>query len=544
MIISFFFISILLISLYGISFILKYAFVDNASNLKIYNIDIVYGIILLVTILMLANFFFPIKYSVFPIFFIGFFLFIYGLKKKILHLKYTFYNIIGLLILVYISSNNGPIYDTQLYHHQILNWSYDYKIVFNLVSLEERYGMISPWYLLLSIGNFKVNDAYLANLINYIPFFILISEFISEKRGKLTYPKLYLIFANIYIFFFSLIHPFQNGTILMNLGSLGSDTAGSIFFILTIYFFLKCNENLKIEFYNLTLIFSILSIFCKISNLPLLFLVLALIYQSKFIFLKLKINLFIIFLFLIWFVRNFIISGCLIFPVSFSCLDLDMFISKSNIETYSNIVKSFARTAPTYENFMNLEFSINSNKWFLPWVNNYFVKSSITQIMSLLSFIFIIPFMKALMQQKKNFYVKIILIFSLATSLILWLQAPDIRFAVGLLISIPIILVIFSFRIEFLEKFNFIIKNFLILIFVCLIFKNFQNYKYFFEKSLFQRDYKIDSIKKIDSIENFDISQNKNDGGFCFDIEPICLIQDKKIQVSYNKLKYLHFTSN
>uniref|UniRef100_UPI003F874D10 hypothetical protein n=1 Tax=Candidatus Pelagibacter sp. HIMB1521 TaxID=3413344 RepID=UPI003F874D10 len=274
MIISFFFFIILLIPLYGISFILKIAFREDSSSLKINNIDIVYGIILLLTTLILVNFFFPIKYSIFPIFFIGFLLLIYAIKKKALHLKNIFYNAVALLILFYISSNNGPIYDTQLYHHQILHWSYDYKIVINLVSLEERYGMISPWYLLLSIGNFKVNGAYLANLINYIPFFILISEFINKKEGKLSYSKLFLISSNIYIFFFSLIHPFQNGTILMNLGSLGSDTAGSIFFILTIYFFLKCNENLKVEFYNLTLIFSILSIFCKISNLPLLFLVL------------------------------------------------------------------------------------------------------------------------------------------------------------------------------------------------------------------------------------------------------------------------------
>ena len=244
------------------------------------------------------------------------------------------------------------------------------------------------------------------------------------------------------------------------------------------------------------------------------------------------------------FLRNFIISGCLIYPVSISCLGLDIFLSKGNIDTYSNIIKSFARTAPNYENFMNLDFSIYSTNWILPWFNNYFIKSSITQIMGFTTLIFIIPFIKSFINEKKNFYVKIILIFSFVISFILWLQAPDIRFAVGLLISIPALLVIFSFKLEFLEKFNFLIKNFLIFVFVLLVFKNFQNYKFFFEKSLFLRDYKIDSIKKVNSVENFDIFINNNDGGFCYDVEPICLLKDKKIKVSYNKFNYLHFKSN
>ncbi|WP_440649189.1 hypothetical protein, partial [Candidatus Pelagibacter sp. HIMB1521] len=253
---------------------------------------------------------------------------------------------------------------------------------------------------------------------------------------------------------------------------------------------------------------------------------------------------FIIFLLLIWFLRNFIISGCLIFPVSFSCLGFDIFISKDNIENYSNIVKSFARTAPNYENFMNKEFSLHSNDWFLSWFKNYFMKSSITQIMGFTSLIFIFPFLKSLLKQKEFFYAKIILIFSLVSSFILWLQAPDIRFALGLLISITTILFIFSFKIEFFEKFNFLITNFLILIFIFLILKNFQNYRYFFVKSLFQRDYKIDSIKNVNSIGNFDIFHNSNDGGFCYDVEPICLIRNKKIQLNYTKFKYLYFKSN
>ena len=102
MIISFFLIIILIIFLYGISFISKFVFVDKSSNLKIGNADIVYGIILLVSFLMLVNFFFPIKYFIVPLFLTGLSLFIYAIKKKIFYLKNLYKNIIALLVLVYI----------------------------------------------------------------------------------------------------------------------------------------------------------------------------------------------------------------------------------------------------------------------------------------------------------------------------------------------------------------------------------------------------------------------------------------------------------
>ena len=41
---------------------------------------------------------------------------------------------------------------------------------------------------------------------------------------------------------------------------------------------------------------------------------------------------------------------------------------------YSNIVQSFARDTPLRQNFTNFEYSLNSFQWFVPWLNEYFLK--------------------------------------------------------------------------------------------------------------------------------------------------------------------------
>jgi hypothetical protein len=59
--------------------------------------------------------------------------------------------------------------------------------------------------------------------------------------------------------------------------------------------------------------------------------------------LKEKINIFMIILFLIWFLKNLIISGCLIFPVIFTCLNPDWAPSTDEIDYFSKVIKGFAR---------------------------------------------------------------------------------------------------------------------------------------------------------------------------------------------------------
>ena len=191
MIVSFLSFIILLIVLYGYSAFFK-STLDNSKikshkALEVINTDIIYGLFLLIVILIFFHFLLPLKYLIFPIFFLGLLLFIYYIKKKIF--KFENINLILLItfIVFFINSSNGPTYDTQLYHHQILNWNSGYKIAMNLVLVDGRMGIVSPWYLFLSLGNIKFFDSIIALIFNFVPVYIFTSEAVNSLKKKIRY---------------------------------------------------------------------------------------------------------------------------------------------------------------------------------------------------------------------------------------------------------------------------------------------------------------------------------------------------------------------
>ncbi len=64
----------------GYSFIFK-NFINNKDN-EVSNLDLLYGIILLILLSTVLNLFFPLKYFFYITILFGFIFFLYGLKKK------------------------------------------------------------------------------------------------------------------------------------------------------------------------------------------------------------------------------------------------------------------------------------------------------------------------------------------------------------------------------------------------------------------------------------------------------------------------------
>ena len=330
---TFYFILILIIlSLYGFSYISKLIFTFHYHKKKnitiVQNIDLVYGVFFSIFLLIILHFFIPIKLISFLFFLIGFSTFIYFFFKK----KFNFNNIIKFLLalffLLYITSSHSPTYDTQLYHYQILNWNYDYKIAINLALIDDRLGMVSPWHLFLGLGNIKIYNTYVAYFLNYIPIILLILEILNIRKINLKIPEIFLILSVSFILIFSLIHPFQNGTILMHLGSLGTDLPAALFFILSICYFLRCfYENKYYNFY-LLIIYISLAILSKISYITLLILPAILILNKKHFFGKNYFSIAVFFVFFFWIIRSVLNNGCIIFPAKNTCLNLKVRLMK------------------------------------------------------------------------------------------------------------------------------------------------------------------------------------------------------------------------
>ena len=476
----FFFLLIIYISLIGFSIY----FIDKILRLKkkeFYNLDILYGIFFVILLAIISNFFIPLIYLGIIFVPIGLILIFLFFKKYVFKINFFSYFLI-LFFFIFISYSNQLVGDSNFYHLQTIKWFSEFKLSFGLANLEPRYGLNSLWHIFLSIFNFsilEINLIYHVNLIIYAIVFNEIFSFKNKNMSKLSY--IYLFFTLSMLLTYSFIHPMKNGTIFYNLGSPEVDTLAMIFFILSGFLFLKIYEiKKKIDYIPLLIITISLTYLTKLSYIfSILFFVILLIqfkklYKTKIVFLALFLNF-------IWLLRNFIISGCGVFPLKFTCLNFSWAFNQNDIDIFSKIIRSFARDTPMRDKYMDFNYTLETGDWFLPWFNSYFLETSLLIILSLISIIFIFLIILAYFLGKKidpgkNYFYFLSICF---LSSLLWLQAPEIRFGYGYLISLSTLIVsLFYFiiikKIKFIN--NKIFNLIIILLFAANIQKNIQNF--------------------------------------------------------------------
>ena len=197
------------------------------------------------------------------------------------------------------------------------------KIVFGFANIDNSYVYNSIWLNISSLFFLNDKNFNFLTLPGYILFlsFILfsINQIISKKEISLS--NLYLVTL---IFYFILK--------FTRISEFGVDLPALIFSVLGIYYFFNFFETNLIEekktYFFLTLIFSIFSILIKLSTLPTILLSLYL-YFKHFKYLKFSLFdlkfFFILILSTIFFIQQFVYTGCFIFPTKFTCLDVSWF---------------------------------------------------------------------------------------------------------------------------------------------------------------------------------------------------------------------------
>lgn len=526
----------------GYAYLLKVVILKKQE--KILNIDFIYGLLILIFFSIFINFFLPIKYFFIPVIVIGILFFINLLYKKKHDINFLSLIVISFLI-IFISHGQGITYDSQLYHLQTIKFASNYNIIFGIANLQPHYGMNSAWHIFLSLFNFKfygINLIYLANL-SILSFYV--NQIFSTKRSmEINISFIFLTLSIIYIFTYSFFHPYNNGTILNLLGSPEADLTAMILYILSIYIFTLCIEKKKIEDFYLLTIFIFLTITIKISYLGvLLFFIFALfIFKKEKIYIN-KLNFLILLTGILWILKSFISSGCLVFPISFTCFEVTWALDQADVKSYSKIVQSFARDAPDRLNFTNFDYTLYSSAWFVPWFKNYFLKTEFLYfsfILIFLNLIFSIFFYYQKQYSKifKNTYLTYIFIFVI--NLLLWMRAPEIRFGYGTIISIVCIL--FSYNLKVIN-YNNLNKKFLLIIFIIIFMpmlsKNFNNYKKFRDIS-FVRNFDYSGIKQIYISNNFEVFKPSR-SVFCNDFQKFCTYQGFNVNIT--NLKGYYFLS-
>lgn len=474
----------------NISFFKKNIKVDE---LKVFNIDLLYFYPILFlffigNITLLLNFFIAQKELKIIQLMFTFFILVFNFIEKVqLNEKNKLFLIVLIPLILSISTYGQRLHlDTIDYHLISQKWIIENKISFGLTNIYNALG----WATLFEYiqANFWINNNYsylhYVNVLFFVNFFHFVIASAIQNENKI------MKFSSINLIFFSFLDNFGlggGGNTFLKFQSIGkADLAAGILFIISNILLLQAikkikdkSSNISIFDFHLICILVIFSFQVKITNIVTIFLFLYFIfYLNKLKKIKLFVNLIAyFFISIIFFFKNFIISGCIIFPVSFSCFSNLSWSNKDDIVSWGNQVR--------YYNFaLNIERIKNIDKWYFDWINNAYNKQIYFNYLVSIIIVFIIRYIFTQKDKERKKSYKLIYLNSFYI-VAFFLFGPTERYGFGIL-SLLVSTVAFS-RISLKESIdlNFLKKFLISLSILCVIltpriysYKTFLEYKF------------------------------------------------------------------
>ena len=320
------------------NFFLKFSGPKSLFRNAMLSEKIIAGIFFINFFFLIINFFLPTKSLFVLIIFLLFCLFILFKYFFLIKKNFNFFLIVSIAFSP-LSIYMNPGYDGGLYHLPFQKVLQDQNIHFGLSNVHNRYGLtgITNYF-----NSFLWNKDF-ANILSsnqtilFLTFFLIIKDNIKLNIG---YLNVYIICA---IFTFPLWYryaPLQYGTV---------DIIFSIFIFIHFLYLSKLifkNYEKHKDFAEIFYIFCMCTTFTfavkptgsiLIINIIIVFLFLyKKIYNSfKNFFFE---NFIFIIFFIIWIIRNLIISGCFIYPVVLTCFNFDWFDLKSTLNINTSII--------------------------------------------------------------------------------------------------------------------------------------------------------------------------------------------------------------
>ena len=362
---------------------------------------------------------------------------------------------------------------------------------------EYRVAYNSAWLFLQSIffiEKFHYSLFFLTSIF-YSVFIRDIYQLIKKSIIEKNHISL-IYFLSSLLFVLSVIYKYKD---------FGTDYASHFILIYIVGLFLSYNHSHKLNyqfFIYCSLIFS-LAVISKISSTIFFLFFIFLIYKIslKSLFSQTKVFHLIILSFpiLIWFSHNIALSGCIVYPVDYTCLS-DLSWSIDNKDIYSakynyQIISLFAKGLKIYFWDLSLDelrsFNI-INIWFPYWINDHFYKI-LEKFLPAFIVLALIPITYVFIKQTKisdnyisNSVKKIDQFLLISISIILFiiwfLQAPAIRFGFSYILFILLIFIVplwykvFFLKISIVKS---IIKKILLLALVFFISHNLIRIFYF-----------------------------------------------------------------
>ena len=448
------------------------------DDIKNFEENGIFGFIFIGFISLTVNFFYPLNFLINNLLFLvittAAFKLNFFKQNKIKLIKKIFYVSFFCYILFIYSNVNTP--DALLYHLPYSKIINDHKIVIGLSNIHFRFGHTSIFQYISSFFNnslFNENGILIPiGLLTSFFFFYSFRLFRSEFKIDITRLKSYFTFL---ILIFSL-YSFNRYS------GYGNDAQVHIYYFLAVLYlfnFFIIKKSL-LTFKKLSLIFLftfLIKPFYLISIIiPCIIFVLI---RKDFIIIRSRFFIFSSFLFLLWIIKNLLITGCLIYPVHNTCVKSLIWYDK-NTKIVSTSGEAWSKAWPQNlnKNLNQDEFNKNFN-WVSAWAKTHL--NVITEkllpviffiIINILFFYFTRCLKKNYQKHKNNFY-----LFNLLISLffvILWfLKFPIYRYGLSFIYTLIMFMSYFIFIqyidvIKLKRYYNFFV--FFIILFTSLIF--------------------------------------------------------------------------
>ncbi len=354
------------------------------------------------------------------------------------------------------------LYDAGLYHTQSIQWIRHYPVVPGLGNLHGRFAFNSLFFVISALFTFQIKDILIFPLNGLCLLVVMLRLFamiIKETgRGAEWKVLLYGIMALAGLFI-----------MLPDINSASPDIICGIIIIYFIALMIDMSESENEPGNGLILLLNLLIFSCISFKLSASLLVLFIIMTLRKDFLRRIIisSLVFILIFSAFFIRNYYLSGYLVYP--FPGIDLfnpDWKIPAENVIVEKLSVESWARIpGMPYDEVAGM----NTGDWVKPWFRSLNLNSIFLIVPNLFSLIVLM-----LMFIRKDYFIASIQLI-IIINLVFWFSlAPDPRFAYGFLLAGAAITITYPFRYFELTR-NFINFKysglFLMILFVLVLFQ-------------------------------------------------------------------------
>jgi len=452
----------------------KFIIGKNIINLNFFEYSII-GLIVTGFLAQIINFFFPLKDIIIYInFFFGIFvIFFYKKEFKFNHNLTSKILILTIFILSLVNIyGSGFSDDLNHYHGGSIGNADNINYIIGSNFLHSHYGYSSIWLILHSYLNFNNTFLQDIHIMNGLIFFLILAYFLSENNENSNKSKNQLLYLISSIIIFYLLIKFTR------LKEFGLDRPGILIFCFLLYFSAKYSKLIDVNYKvanNFLFIILIVCLFLVsikiffISSflIPLFFLI-----KSNSINYLISKKLFVFYLLcLIYLLKNFLISGCLIYPFEFTCISNLPWNSKDIVSDLLIGAEAASKSFSLYSGELSISEYIKNFNWIDTWFERNF--EELRNYLFSITFVIILFFLSSKSKKLKlnlNYYEYLILAL-LIVNILIFIKSPVFRFHHVMLVLLGLGFCILTNR--FFEKNTKIFKISLIILLVFNFSKNF-----------------------------------------------------------------------